>query len=221
MSIERLNTRNPADVNAVADLHVTHLGDSPIVGLGPAFLRRFFYVKLVEDGLVGVTVCRKDGSIVGFISYTPDPNGFMMRGVRRHFFFLCWLMSTSLLLRPSMIRGILLALRFMRERGGEAGKEPAPGLGEVISLVALPDCQNYVPPGGKSRLTVRLFESMVEYFREKDYDRVHLLVQPSNRASNIFCSVMGCKFEKITTAGMVTHRYTYFLKPQPAAAVSG
>ncbi len=221
MPIETLNPRNTADVNAVADLHVQFLSDSPIVGLGERFLRRYFYVKLVEDGLIGVTLCRHEGRIVGFISYTADPRGFMMRGVRRHFFFLCWLMGTSILAKPSLVQGILQALRLMRERSGEARQEPAPGLGEVISLVTLPDFQKHVPEGGKSRLTVRLFEEMLAYFRGLGYDRVHLLVLPHNRASNILCSIMGCQFEKITMAGVVTHRYTYFLNRKPEAQPAG
>jgi hypothetical protein len=220
MAIETLNPRNAADVNAVAGLHLQFLGDSPIVGLGEQFLRRFFYTKLVEDGSVRVTLCRHEGRIIGYISYTPDPLGFMSRGIRRHFVYLCWLMSVSLLARPALLQGMLRALKFVRERGGQA-RNPEPGLGEVISLVAHPDFQKYVPEGGKSRLTVRLFEEMLAYFRGIGHDRVHLLVLPHNRASNILCSIMGCQFEKITTAGIVTHRYTYFLHGKPEAAAAG
>lgn len=219
MPIETLNPRNTADVNAVADLHLQFLGDSPIVGLGQRFLRRFFYTKLVADGSVIVTICRHEGRIVGYISYTPDPLGFMARGVRRHFVYLCWLMTVSLLERPALLKGILLALKFMRERGSAPQAEP--GLGEVISLVSRPEFQKFVPEGGKSRLTVRLFEEMLAYFRGIGHERVHLLVLPHNRASNILCSIMGCQFEKITVAGIVTHRYTYFLNGRPEAAAAG
>lgn len=219
MPIETLNPRNAADVNAVADLHLQFLGDSPIVGLGERFLRRFFYTKLVEDGSVVVTFCRQEGRIVGYISYTPDPLGFISRGVRQHFVYLCGLMTVSLLARPALFKGILLALKVMRERGPR--QKPEPGLGEVISLVTVPEFQKHVPEGGKSRLTVRLFEEMLAYFRGRGYERVHLLVLPHNRASNILCSIMGCQFEKITMAGIVTHRYTYFLNGRPESAAAG
>ncbi len=220
MPIETLNPRNAADVNAVADLHLQFLGDSPIVGLGEQFLCRFFYTKLVEDGSVVITICRHEGRIIGYISYTPDPLGFMSRGIRKHFVYLCWLMGVSLLLQPRLFKGVWLALKFVRERGDQA-RQAEPGLGEVISLVSVPEFQKHVPEGGKSRLTVRLFEEMLAYFRGIGHDRVHLLVLPHNRASNILCSIMGCQFEKITTAGMVTHRYTYFLHGKPEAAAAG
>lgn len=220
MPIETLNPRNAADVKAVADLHREFLGDSPIVGLGERFVRCFFYSKLVEDGSVVVTICRHQGRIVGYISYTPDPKGFMSRGIRRHFFYLCWLMTVSVLERPALWKGVISALRVVRERGSQAS-EPEPGLGEVISLVTLPEFQKHVPEGGKSRLTVRLFEEMLAHFRGIGYERVHLLVLPHNRASNILCSIMGCQFEKITVAGVVVHRYTYFLNGRPEAAAAG
>jgi len=41
-------------------------------------------------------------------------------------------------------------------------------------------------------------------------------VEPGNRASNIFCSALGCRFEKIMFAGVVTYRYTYVLDNQPS-----
>lgn len=220
MPIETLNPRNDADVNAVADLHLQYLADSPIVGLGERFLRRFFYTKLVEDRSVIVTICRHEGRIIGYISYTPDPLGFMSRSIRKHFVYLAWQMAVSLITRPALLQGVLRALKMVRERGGQS-RQPEPGLGEVISLVTLPEFQKYVPEGGKSRLTVRLFEEMLAYFRGLRYERVHLLVLPHNRASNILCSIMGCQFEKITAAGMVTHRYTYFLNRKPEAATAG
>ena len=219
MPIETLNPRHACDVNAVADLHLQFLSDSPIVGLGERFLRRFFYVRLVEDGSVVVTICRHEGRIIGYISYTPDPFGFMSRGIRRHFVYLCSLMVVSLAAKPGLLKGILLALKMVRERGGQA-RQAEPGLGEVISLVTLPEFQKHVAEGGKSRLTVRLFEEMLSYFRGLQYERVHLLVLPHNRASNILCSIMGCQFEKITLVGVVTHRYTYFLNRKPEAATA-
>ena len=210
MGIETLNPRNLADVNAVADLHLKFLSDSPVVQLGEDFLRRFFYVKLIEDGSVVVTICRHEGRVVGFISYTHDPLGFMGKGARRHFVYLAWLMGTGVLKRPALLRGLMFTLRMMRERGSE-GRTPQPGLGEVISLVTMPEFQKHIPDGGKNRLTVRLFEEMLNFFRAQRYDRVYLKVLPHNKASNILCSIMGCKFEKITEAGMTVHRYTYFL----------
>lgn len=220
MAIETLDPGQTADVNAVADLHFQFLADSPIAGLGERFVRSFFYTRLVQDGAVRVIFCRHDGRIVGFISYTPDPHGFMARGIRKHFVYLCWLMSTSLLMKPALLSGVRRALSMVRERGGQT--EPAdPRLGEVISMVTLPDYQKHVPEGGKGRLTVRLFEEMVAGFRALGYDRIHLMVKPENRASNIMCSVMGCQFEKVIIGGIPTHRYTFFLNGRTDAAAAG
>ena len=139
----------------------------------------------------------------------------MSQGIKKRFFYLTWLVSTSLLANPSLVKNLLIIWRMMRERGTEGRQQPSSGMGEVLSLVADSKYQRYVPPGGKSRLTVRLFESMVEDFRSAGFDRIRLLVQPENRASNMFCNMMGCKFKKITVAGMVTHEFIYHLENTP------
>ena len=213
MSIERLDPRNRPDVNDVAALHLELLSDSPVVKMGWRFLRDFYYGTLVKDRLIDCTVCRADGHVVGFISYTRYPLDFMSRGMRRHFVGLSWLMGTSLLARPAMLKDLLQVSRMMRDRSRGARDAPDPATGEVLSLVAAESHRNHVPPGGKSRLPVRLFEEMVKFFREEGFRHVHLLVKPENKASNIFCSVMGCKFEKIMQAGLTINRYTYELRP--------
>jgi ribosomal protein S18 acetylase RimI-like enzyme len=221
MGIERLNLRCIADVNAVADLHVRYLPDSPVVRMGERFLRKFYYTKLIEDGLMGCEICRTDGQVVGFISYTKYPLDFMTRGIRKRFFYLSWLIFTSIVVRPAMIKDILFVLRIMRERSSESHKPSEGNIGEVLSLVAHSEYRRYIPPGGKSRLSSRLFETMVKYFRGEGFDRVHLMVQPSNLASNIFFQTMGCEFEKTTHAGVVTHLYTYYLNGEISELKTG
>jgi len=219
MPIEVLDGRHADDVNAVANLHEQFLADSPIVSLGGRFLRQMFYSRLVQDGALSVIICRHEGRIVGFISFTPDPTGFMGKGIRRHFLALGGIMARSVIERPSTLKGMWHALTIVRERAGES-RQPEPGLGEVISLVALPEFQKLVPAGGKSRLTVRLFEEMLSAFRAMAFQRVRLLVLPQNRASNILCSVMGCQFEKVSVGGVPTHQYTYVLPPAEAPVPS-
>lgn len=219
MPIETLDPRRSDDVGAIADIHFRLLGDSPIVGLGRRFVRDVFYGKLVEDGAVRVILCRHEGRIVGFISYTPDPQGFMGKGIRKHFAYLCWVMSLSLVTQPSLGKNVLRALGMVRERAGEK-EQPDPRLGEVISLAVLPEFGKHIPEGGTVRVAVRLFQEAIAAFKAIQYERIHLLVQPSNKASNLLCSVMGCTFEKIMIAGLPAHRYTYHLGGKPESATS-
>ena len=218
MRIERLDPRNQADVDAVADLHLAQLSASVEVQLGQRFLRRFYYQNLVEDGLIDCWLCRAEGNVVGFISSSRYPRDFVPRGVRGHLPRLIQLLLASALERPALVKDIVRILGVLRDRGRRYRTDPSPGLGEVLSLVVLPRFQRYVPVGGQSRATARLFETMVADFRAAGFERVHLLVQPTNRASNIFCSSMGCQFEKIKVVDQLVYRYTYMLNGQPSEA---
>lgn len=217
MQIETLDPIHQDVVEEVVDLHYRELSDSPILDFGRQFVRQFYYDAFVRDGLVVVTLCRAEGKVVGFICYTATPQSFMAVGMRRRFAGLAWLMTKNIFARPSLLGRIGTVLRMIHRRflWGAALKDTKAGtvdgeqVGEVLSLIALGPYQNKVPRGGKSRLTVRLFEEMAEYFRKDGIRKVHLMVKPENRASNIFCNVMGCTFEKITVDGESVHRYTY------------
>ena len=207
--VESLDPRDRVGAQQVADLHLTYLSDSPVVQFGPRFLRQFYYGKLLTSGIIGCTVARDGDQVVGFISYTQNSLDFMQRGVRRWPMYLSWVMLRSLLARPALARDLWTVFQLMRERSQEASDSTVQVAGEVLSLVVAESHRGKVPAGGTSRLTVRLFEEVVEYFRSTGHDKFYLLVQPSNRASNIFCASMGCKFGKVFTMGMPVHRYTY------------
>lgn len=221
MSIERLSLTNDTDARQIADLHSEYLADSPIVQFGPAFLRRFFYRTLVRDGLIGVSFYRHEGRVVGFISYTTEPLGFMMKGIRRHPLSLGWALFSGVVQRPATAKDITRILRVMRERMSEEETGDKEGMGEVISLVVDTEYRGHVPPDGEARLAVRLFEDGIAFFREKEIARVHLLVQPANLESNLFCSSMGAVFGKITYGGETVHRYTYDIPPVASAVEAG
>jgi hypothetical protein len=208
LTIEPLDARNRDDCEQVADLHLQYLSDSPVVQFGQRFLRRFYYGKLVRAGLVECTIARAGKRVVGFISYTGSRD-FMSRGLRRGFAYVSALMLMRVLTRPATIRDIFFTLRMMRARATESDSESIPGVGEVLSIIVADEFRQHVPEGGTSRVTARLFEEMVRYFSAARYDRVILMVKPSNRASNIFCSSMGCGFEKVVVMGEVSHRFTY------------
>lgn len=218
MAIEFLNPRSAADVDRVATLYEEHLADSPVVLLGPRFLREFFFRKLVESRLLDVLVCRHEGKVVAFLSWTNHPGDFIGRGIRKHFIALSWIMLKGVVARPSTLQQILSAIRIVSKRSGDAGKEEDPKAIEAISLVVPPEFQKHIPPGGKARTTVRLVQELAAHARQQGYERVLYVVQPRNKASSIFFAVMGCELNKRTYAGEEVYVYTHHLVEQAADA---
>lgn len=212
MGVEFLDPRNAADVDSVASLYEEHLADSPVVSLGPRFLREFFFSRLVRDDLLGCLVGRVDGKVIAFLSWTNHPSDFIGRGVRKHFVALSWIMLKSIVARPASMRDILSAVRMVTRRSGDhASSKENSGVIEAISLVVPPAFQKHVLPGGTSRLTVRLVQTLTDHARSQGIDRVLYVVQPKNRASSIFFSAMGCDFDKRSYAGEEVYVYTHNL----------
>lgn len=215
MGVEFLNPRNATDVARVAALYEEHLADSPVVLLGPRFLREFFFRKLVESDLLGCLVCRVDGNVVAFLSWTNHPGDFIGRGIRKHFVALSWIMLKGIAERPSTVKQILSAIRIVAKRSGDAGSEHDPKAIEAISLVVPPEYQKHVPEGGKARTTVRLVQDLAAHARRQGTERVLYVVQPRNKASSIFFAVMGCELNKRTYAGEEVYVYTHHLVERP------
>lgn len=212
MGIAFLDPDCAADVEAVAALYEEHLPTSPVVRLGSRFLREFFFAQLVRDGLLGCLVCHVDGRVVAFLSWTNRPSDFIGRGIQRHFFSLSWIILRTVIGRPAFVRDLLATMRMVARRSEDSGRSGDPaGVIEAISLVVPPAFQRHVAPGGTSRLTVRLVQTLADHARAQGVSQVLYVVQPTNPASCIFFSAMGCEFEKRTYAGETVYVYTHDL----------
>ncbi len=215
--IERLDPTNRSDVDAVAGLHEQFLGESPVARMGPAFLRDCYYSRLLADGLYDCLICRpvSDGRIVAFISYTDRPMDFMSRGLKLHIFRVAWSVGRTVLTSPKRLRDVLYVLRLMSEHSDDS-EDPVlqGGAAEALSMAVIPEFQNVVPEGGKSRIAVRLIELMAEDMRARQVRDIAFYVDPANRGANLLYSAMGCKFEKIVHAGVPRHRFVYPVAPR-------
>lgn len=217
--IERMDPANRADVDAVAALHEQFLGESTVAKMGPAFVRDVYYSKLLADGLYDCLVCRSGGRVVAFLSYTDRPMDFMSRGLKQHFLRVAWSVGRAVLTSPKRLRDVLFVLKLMGARS-EHGDDKVlqAGAAEALSMAVLPDFQNVVPEGGKSRIAVRLIELMAADLRGRKVSEIAFYVDPANRAANLLYSAMGCRFEKILHAGNTRHRFVYPVAPRLGTA---
>jgi hypothetical protein len=212
-AIGPLDTANPEEVEAVSRLHEELLSDSPVMQLGPRFFRRFYYKTLVEEDLLKVFVCRVDGRVVAFLSYTPRPKDFIGVGFKRHPIQLAWIMLSTLVTRERSIRDLWSVAQFVLKRGADHKTHDGPPYFEAISLACENAHQRHVPPGGKSRVTVRLIETTAQAARAAGADRVLYVVRPNNVASNLLFNALGCDFERRDYAGVTTFLYTHRVAP--------
>ncbi|HEV8364739.1 MAG TPA: hypothetical protein VGQ52_14590 [Gemmatimonadaceae bacterium] len=217
--IERMDPRNRSDVEAVSALHEQFLGESMVSRMGPAFVRDVYYSKLLADGLFDCLVCRSGGRVVAFLTYTERPMDFMARGLKSHFMAVAWSVGRTVLTSPKRLRDVLFVMKLMTARSDQGEDHVLKaGAAEALSMAVLPDFQNVVPEGGKSRIAVRLIEVMAADMRERKVHEIAFYVDPANRAANLLYYAMGCKFEKIQTAGIVRHRFIYPVAPRLGAA---
>ena len=192
--LERLDPKNPTSVADAARLHAELLPTSPVVRLGPVFMRRFYYRKLVDDGLVGCSLYYADGIAAGFIAYTASSSGFMSEGLRRHWLYLSAVLGLSVLQDPRRIGGIVWTVNHMRKQRGP--QRPSPP-GELLSFGVLREFRTpqYVRSTGR-RISMSLYDSAIAYFRERGVPAFRAVVETSNREALLFYHALECEFRR-------------------------
>jgi len=183
----RLDPHDRAQLEAFADLHEATLPDSVPVRFGRRFMTRFYFPRLVEDGLAAGDLFRFEGRWAGYNLYTSFPHDMMRRAVRRHFFFLCAFMPTVFLANP---RGLLAIPKLLWNQGGFPS---LPRTGYWLTFGVLPEFRR-AQVGGK-RIANWLVERMVDYFREQGYEAVEGTTDRSNGPALIFYRTFGFRIE--------------------------
>ena len=180
----RLHPRDAAQLEAFADLHEATLPESVPVKFGRRFMTRFYFPKLVADGLAAGDLFRFEGKWAGYNLYTKFPHTMLRDAIRRHFWFLCGFMPGVLLANP---RALVAIPKMLANQGGFP---VLPRTGYFLTFGVHPDFRGRRV--GPSRISSLLMHGMFDYFREAHFDAVEATVDTDNvRALRFY---VGCGF---------------------------
>jgi len=183
---------NREHVLAAAQLHEALLGHSPIPRLGSLFMTRFFYSRLVKDGLVHCYLYRLGGQYVGFLSFTERPYSFMNEGRRAHFFRLALILGLAVLTKPARWRILF--------ETATAGRRISPsdpnGIGEFLSFGVLEQFSSHRDEQLGLRVPTVLFDAGIRHFRERGFRRIEWNVDKDNLRAIVFYRSYGATLER-------------------------
>lgn len=183
----RLDPNDRAQLEAFAELHEITLPYSVPVQFGRRFMTRFYFPKLVADGLAAGDLFRFEGKWAGYNLYTKHPHTMLRDAVRRHFLFLCAFMPTVFLANPRALRAIPKML------ANQGGFPERPRTGYWLTFGVHPEFRR-AQVGGK-RIANLLFEGMREYFRTEGFDAIEGTTDRSNGAALILYRTLGFRVE--------------------------
>ncbi len=192
--IRPLGPQNRAEIEDAVRLHSDLLPQSPIVRLGLTFMRRFYYRRLVEDGLICADLYYSEGRPAGFIVYTKYPADFMTQGLRRHWVRLAGVMVRSLIRRPLLLAELLRVFSLMLHRKGQAGAVPQ---GEILSFGVIPEYRGSAfVRRTHQHISLELFERAKEYFRRQNIPSFRMLLEADNREALLFYLAQDCRVQR-------------------------
>ena len=174
----------PAPAADLARLHRALLPSSPIHDLGPAFVERFYFGVLPEEGLVFGQVAYEGDRPIGFVAVTDDANGFLGTALRRR-----WRTLAAVTLRhPPSPRKAWNVLRLFRDREGASGDATVADVAEILSMGVLPPEPGQRPSRERRRIARTFVRWAVEHIPDRP---VQALVDESNLAARLMYGELG------------------------------
>ena len=192
-----LNPKDAKAVKAIANLHISLIPDSSVANLGTAFMERFYYNRLVRQGLIQCVYYQYASQVVGFLVYTLLPNQFMRLGIRKNVFLLCSICGALLLSHPGRLIQLLKGLKIEKAHQHCDDREAA-----VLSFGVLPYFRShkFIKENG-IRISNELFIYVLDVILKNGYEKVRMIVGPENREALFFYKQFNCCFEKISSMG--------------------
>ncbi len=173
----------------LARLHAELLGHSPVVGLGPRFVRDFYYKVLPRLDLIFGYVAYVDEEPAGFIVVTEDSDGFMGRAIRQHWFRAAGVLAMSVMGNPLRLRALWQVLQIMRGRTTRSSENPT---AELLSFgVREPFRKSASVRKSGIKLGRELYSAAVSELLARDCNSVKALVDKENKATQLMYSALG------------------------------
>lgn len=183
----------------LAALHSALLDHSPLVLMGPDFMRSFYYSLLPADGAIFGAVAYVDQVPAGFIVATAEAESFMMGSVRRHWLRLCWTMAMSVLKRPSRLLAMKEAYAI---QANVQAQQVGADTGELLSFGVLPDYRSrrFIKTTG-IHVASELFDVALEQMAATGAKHIRAIVDKDNLEAQLFYRSKGWRIGLKSVAG--------------------
>jgi len=209
--IRQVTVGDRVGVDWVTELHMELLPFGPMAQFGDHFIREIVYVNALKDNLLEVAIAEVDGKAAGFVVYTTDADRFNEAMLRKHFLQAVWILVTSFIKQPSLLRKVPRALKVIFSRNelpGDSNNIKS----EVVCFGVRPE---YLSPAfvrsSKLRIGHALLEHAFTYFRNHESKRTRMIVDADNPRPLLFYQSMGATFSPCVFGGIPSYMVVFDL----------
>ena len=201
-AIGEVDLANSVEIEEVAALHLQHFPRTTEARCGLRFLARVYYPLLLEEGLMGCLVARREGRVVAFVSYSRNPGGLLLRAAWRRPVRLGAALALAALTRldaaKALASHVRVALAPRKYASGKRRRRPemTADAGEVLFIATRREAQAWTPPGASERVSVAVMRAAFAELRRAGARRALLKVGRKNTASNLLCHALGCRIDQ-------------------------
>lgn len=190
MGLVSLDPQNKFQLTEVSRLQALTLPESLPALLGPDFMKRFYFSKLVEAGLVNCDLYLVGNKVAGYSLFTHAPNTFLTEAKTKYLASLVVALIISFLKNPYRL---VYALRASKRDSDIPKLEEE--FGQWLSFGVEQEFLSHKNENGK-RIAEVFLESMKAQLAERRITRVLGEVSKSNKLARFFYSSAGFKVYK-------------------------
>ncbi len=193
--------KNKADVQTISNMHLDLLRWGPMARMGKLFLERFCYTVLINDGLMKAAIYEVDKKPAGFIAYTQFSITFHRTALKKHFFYVVYIMTISILRKPVLALNVMKAIKVILSRRGESKIHTDP-LAEILAIGVYPEFRTpqFIRRTGL-KISHELFKNSVAFFKSVGIINMRLAVDSFNKPTLLFYHGLGGRTESLKRGG--------------------
>lgn len=195
--ISKLNYQDKETILSICQLHQSLIPTSPVAMLGLKFLKQFYYPQLTKNNLLFCEYYKYDQKIVGFITYTTEPEKFVKIGIKKSFFNFIFALTASIF--EDYRRFIYLLKGSQLEK---AHHNCDTGEAAVVSFGVLPYYRSReFTKKSKLYISNDLFANAMDSLNKLGFRKLRMIVEPNNIEALLFYQQFNSVVEPMNTFG--------------------
>ncbi len=174
---------DPSDkehMKRIIEIHTAVLPESFVVGMGPIFMRRFYYSALTRIGFLKSYLAIYKGEIVGMLVTNRMPFSLIRSSLKKYFFTFSWAVFLSILTKPTRLSTLIETARYKPDPLLKQYEDEGKSF-EILTIGVVAEHRKLVV--NDMKVAHHMLKRVVEEHKAAGFERVTGQIVESNQAA--------------------------------------
>lgn len=179
----------------IIEIHSAVLPESFVVGMGPIFMRQFYYSALTKIGFLKSYLAMYQGVVIGMLVTNRMPFSLIRSSLKKYFITFSWAVFLSILTKPARLGTLIETARYKPDPLLKEYEEEGKSF-EILTIGVVAEHRKRVIDDLK--VAHHILKRVVEEHKESGFERVTGQIVESNKAALKFYGKYNATFHPST-----------------------